>query len=303
MACARAGVVTHLPVLPRRTPALASTPVRIGPSRLFPRVHSTKAAKKPTQGQWLADVTKKNAYRPTLPQGEYQVTEAGIRAHMGRVFTTTGVSIGTALSGASVLVFAAPAFVQAAGMGLVVGGCITGLGSIFAFVASKYTVETYRDPKQEDAICHRAANSLGRQLAFSGLVASEALVLAPLLAIYQPASIVAVAAGTLAAMGGAVGFAAVRPVGSMEHWQPVLCGGLVGLLGLGLAAIFVPGLHVLESFGGIALFTALTAHDTQHAVVLYRDQKPDHLESAMDLLLNFVNMFMRLLHLSGVRKD
>jgi FtsH-binding integral membrane protein len=51
----------------------------------------------------------------------------------------------------------------------------------------------------------------------------------------------------------------------------------------------------VDTYGGILLFTAMNAYDTQLAMARYRDGDADHLGCATDLFLNFMNLLIRIM--------
>ena len=95
--------------------------------------------------------------------------------------------------------------------------------------------------------------------------------------------------------------------------RPTLISGLVMLIVYGIISLFVPGLGILDgimTLGAVALFLAYTAYDMQaiqHYYYYYRND-PDMLEkasvfSALQLYMDFINLFIRLLRYVGKRKD
>lgn len=100
---------------------------------------------------------------------------------------------------------------------------------------------------------------------------------------------------------------------NLSGLRPVLISGLVVLLVYGIITLFVPGLGILDgimTLGAVALFLAYTAYDMQaiqHYYYCYRHD-PDLLEkasifAALQLYLDFINLFIRLLRYVGKRKD
>jgi FtsH-binding integral membrane protein len=90
---------------------------------------------------------------------------------------------------------------------------------------------------------------------------------------------------------------------------------MMGLLGVILASvvnIFLksPGLHFAMSIIGVLIFVGLTAYDTQKVKEVYYQTAGDNeatskvaVMGALTLYLDFVNIFMQLLHLFGNRRD
>ncbi len=92
--------------------------------------------------------------------------------------------------------------------------------------------------------------------------------------------------------------------------RPVLMGGLIAILLLSLLSFFLP----ISNFGicivGVVLFVAFTAYDTQkiRSNYFYFQGNGDLLEkasifSALQLYLDFINLFLYLIRLFGRRND
>lgn len=99
----------------------------------------------------------------------------------------------------------------------------------------------------------------------------------------------------------------------LSSLRPILISGLIVLLVYGLVTLFVPGLGMLDgvmTLGAVALFLAYTAYDMQKVEQYYYAYQydPQMLEkaaifSALQLYLDFINLFIRLLRYVGKRKD
>ena len=95
--------------------------------------------------------------------------------------------------------------------------------------------------------------------------------------------------------------------------RPILTSGLVFLIVFSILSIFIPGLSALDkvvSIVGIGVFLAYTAHDTQkiRSYYNYYSGYPDLLEkasvfSALQLYLNFLNLFLYLLRFFNRRRN
>eukprot|EP00965_Chrysotila_dentata_P244444 6205979-Pleurochrysis_carterae.AAC.2 len=86
--------------------------------------------------------------------------------------------------------------------------------------------------------------------------------------------------------------------------------GVIVLLVAGVAGMFVPVtsawyplLHSISLYGGLALFTAYIAYDTQRMIDDYEMGEDDHLKHAVDLFINFKAIFTRVLFLLMGRSD
>lgn len=104
----------------------------------------------------------------------------------------------------------------------------------------------------------------------------------------------------------------MRTQSDLGRLRPILFGGLVALLLMGLvSALFrFSGMETLICFGGIALFVAFTAYDVQMIKrnYAYFAENGELLEkasiySALQLYLDFINLFLHLLQLLGRAKS
>lgn len=104
-----------------------------------------------------------------------------------------------------------------------------------------------------------------------------------------------------------------RMSGNLEGIRPVLVGGLILLIVYGILSWVIPGLRGFDrlmSLVGIAVFLGFTAYDVrmiQNYYYYYRGY-PDMLEkasifAALQLYLDFINLFLYLLRFMGKRKD
>ena len=95
--------------------------------------------------------------------------------------------------------------------------------------------------------------------------------------------------------------------------RPILVGGLLIIVIFGLFSIFIPGLGMLDTvmnLAGIALFLGFTAYDMQKIqhFYYYYQGNPEMLEkaaifSALELYLDFINLFLHLVQFLGKRRD
>ena len=85
--------------------------------------------------------------------------------------------------------------------------------------------------------------------------------------------------------------------------------GLIGLLVASLLAIWLPGLNMVVSIAGVLIFAGLTAYDTQRIKSMYdyvagTDQVDRVVVmSALNLYLDFINMFLFVLRLFGSSRN
>lgn len=139
-----------------------------------------------------------------------------------------------------------------------------------------------------------------------GLTMSTILLVYRLTAIVLCFLLTAVYFGALAAYG----FLTKRDLSSM--WT-ILISGTVFLILFGVVSMFIPGLEMFERVAcliGIATFLGWTAYDTQKLRVFYSyyASAPDMLAkasifSALQLYLDFVNLFLYLLRFLGNKRS
>lgn len=99
----------------------------------------------------------------------------------------------------------------------------------------------------------------------------------------------------------------------LSNMRPILFGGLIFLLIFSVLSLFIPALSAMDRIVclvGIAVFLGYTAYDTQKIKAYYHYYAgfPDMLEkasifSALQLYLDFLNLFIYLLRYLGVRRD
>ena len=109
---------------------------------------------------------------------------------------------------------------------------------------------------------------------------------------------------TTAIFGGASLMAYSMPKDKMLGYGRVLGGSLLGLIGLQLvgilSAVFMgPNpltslLFSIDNYVGIGLFTAFIAFDTHLAIKMYEMREADHLGMAVQFLLDFWNILIRI---------
>ena len=112
-------------------------------------------------------------------------------------------------------------------------------------------------------------------------------------------------------------FAAVAAYGwvtksDLCRLRPILFGGLVVLLVFAVLSLFLPlgGFDRIACLIGIAIFMGLTAYDVQkikHFYLAYQDDKSMlqrvSIYAALQLYLDFINLFVYLLRLMGKRRN
>ena len=100
---------------------------------------------------------------------------------------------------------------------------------------------------------------------------------------------------------------------SLAGYRSILLSGLIFLVVFGILATFIPGLSGMESVYcliGIGIFLGYTAYDTQRIreFYYYYSGYPDMMEkasifSALQLYLDFINLFLYLLRFLGRQRD
>ncbi|KAI5688168.1 Inhibitor of apoptosispromoting Bax1 [Leishmania braziliensis] len=106
---------------------------------------------------------------------------------------------------------------------------------------------------------------------------------------------------TAAVFGGFSSAAYLAPRASMVAWQGPLFGALIGMVALSLLNVFYPTAiaHSLILYGGLAIFSLMVAVDTQAMIERARCGAGDHVQDAMQMFLNVVNIFVRIAQIMG----
>ncbi len=99
----------------------------------------------------------------------------------------------------------------------------------------------------------------------------------------------------------------------LSRLRTVLVGGLIAIIIFNLLMLFIPGLQVADRIMctlGVILFLAFTAYDTQKIKAYYYGFQGDDamlkkasIISALELYLDFINLFLYLLRIFGKGKD
>ena len=97
----------------------------------------------------------------------------------------------------------------------------------------------------------------------------------------------------------------------LTRLKPILLGGLIFLIVCGLLSLFIP-LGVMDRIIcliGVAIFLGFTAYDTQKIRAFYEAYQGDQamlerasIYSALELYLDFINLFLYLLRFLGKSK-
>lgn len=129
---------------------------------------------------------------------------------------------------------------------------------------------------------------------------------------YDLGSLILVFGATALYFGGMAVFGYVTDI-DLSRMRNVLLGGLIFLIVMNLLMLFIPSLTALDRIVctlGVIVFLAYTAYDTQKIRSFYGAYQGDEamlkkasIFSALQLYLDFVNLFLYLLRLLGKRKN
>jgi hypothetical protein len=148
------------------------------------------------------------------------------------------------------------------------------------------------------------------QLTFWLFAATMGLSLASIFLVFTGESIARVffiTAGTFGAMS-LYGYTTKR---DLSAWGSFLFMGLIGIIIAMLVNLFIASsaLHFAISVIGVLVFTGLTAYDTQRIKEMYYELDGSDVVArkaimgALSLYLDFINMFVMLLHLFGTARE
>ena len=148
------------------------------------------------------------------------------------------------------------------------------------------------------------------QLTFWGFAALMGLSLGGVLLVFTGESIARVFFVT-AATFGAMSLYGYTTRRDLSGWGSFLFMGLIGVIIALVVNFFLqsPALHFAVSVIGVLVFTGLTAYDTQRIKSMYYELDASDVAArkaimgALSLYLNFINMFIMLLHLFGAARD
>lgn len=130
--------------------------------------------------------------------------------------------------------------------------------------------------------------------------------------LYELSSLILVFAATALYFGGMAVFGFVTNI-DLSRIRTVLVGGLIFLIIMNVLMMFIPGLQVADRVlctVGVIIFLAFTAYDTQKIRTFYNAFQGDEamlkkasVISALELYLDFINLFLYLLRLFGKKKN
>eukprot|EP00040_Diaphanoeca_grandis_P004984 m.30884 g.30884 ORF g.30884 m.30884 type:complete len:361 (-) comp16355_c1_seq1:145-1227(-) len=223
-----------------------------------------------------------NSIAARLDRSQLQTLEdKGTRQHIAKVYGTTASNIGFA--GAVTATSLAVGFVAPMWIGLV------GIVPLIGF----YMTDINTSPLLRGGLV-------------ASFLATSGLSLTPLIGfamVADPMIVPLALGGTMVIMAGTSAGALLAPRASMIRFAPVLGGGAMlllgaGLFGMGQAALTGAASPILGSFmlwGGFALAIGFTAYDTQNMIEEYRAGNKDVLRHSVDVFINFLMIFKRLL--------
>ncbi|WP_394272487.1 Bax inhibitor-1/YccA family protein [Butyricicoccus sp.] len=135
----------------------------------------------------------------------------------------------------------------------------------------------------------------------------NAVTFSSIFAIYSASSLVFVF-GMTALYFGVMALYGMVTKTDLSRVRPVLLFGLIALLVLALLSVFIPGMETGMCLIGVVIFVAFTAYDTQMIRRNYMafQGNPELLQkasiiSALQLYLDFINLFVYLIRLFGKR--
>lgn len=228
--------------------------------------------------------------------------DEGLKAHMNKVYGTMSVGM-LVTAGVAWAVGTSPSLLMT--MFSPETGKMNALGWIvtFAPVAMVFLFS---------AMLPRLS-AAAAQLFFYVYAAAMGLSLSFIFAVFTGASIATTFLSTAAAFAGLsiYGYTTKRNLSAMGSF---LMMGVIGIFIASLINIFLasPGLHFAISAVGVLVFAGLTAYDTQSIKGIYLQNARSGNEEwmakaaimgALQLYLDFINMFMFLLQFMGARRE
>ncbi len=226
-------------------------------------------------------------------QAEAAAVDAGLRAYMLRVYNYMCVAL--ALTGAvAFFVSTSPTLLQAIyGTPLMWVVFLAPLGMVF-FLSARI---------------HKMSAGTAQTM-FWIFAALVGLSLASIFIVYTGASVARVFFITAGAFAGLslVGYTTKRDLSGMRTF---LFMGVIGLVIAMVVNMFLgsSGLQLLISVAGVLIFAGLTAYDTQQIKLMYYEADSGEVATkksimgALRLYLDFLNMFIFLMHILGVSRN
>jgi len=249
----------------------------------------------------MANYENQPRYGGTIATGAAGAIDAGLRAHMLRVYNY--MTIGLVLTGSVAWAVANTSLMNLFFTATAAGGItLSGLGWV-ALIAPLGLVMLL-----SFGINRMSAGTA--QLVFWGYAALMGVSLAPILLLYTGASVAKVFFISAASFGALSlwGYTTTRDI---SGWGSFLFMGLIGLVVAMLVNIFLasPAIDFAISAIGVLVFAGLTAYDTQKIKEMYfvgddgavAGRKA--IMGALALYLDFINLFLMLLRLFGQNRN
>lgn len=250
-----------------------------------------------TNSSAITNSSSNSILQKPLSTSEVISNNLGLSKFIKKVYLTSGLGITGSLGTAWILSVGVPAFIDWHMPHFLFGGLAIGITGCVGLGLCKYTIS---EDKTE------SINSNGRLASFGLIVGGTSLMITPICLVGQIVSPMILPIATLMSlvtMGGATAYAYYLPPDKLLKWEGPVYAGLLGICGVGLSTlgslmIFGPNsfaslLHSVDVYGGILLFTCITAYETQLAVSMYQKGNPDHLGCATNVFLDFVNLLVR----------
>ena len=248
----------------------------------------------------MANLDNQPGYGATVARGAESAIDAGLRAHMIRVYNY--MTIGLALTGLTAFGTYSLAFTEVGGRVVpnALGQALFGSALVYVLMLAPLALVfflSFRIGKM----------SVGAaQATFWGYAALLGVSLAMIFAVYTAASITQVffiTAGTFGAMS-LWGYTTNRDLTGMGSF---LFMGLIGIILASIVNMFLgsSALGFAISIIGVLVFTGLTAYDTQKIKEMYYVGDDGTVAGrkaimgALRLYLDFINLFLMLLRLFG----
>ena len=236
------------------------------------------------QGGGRAAASRPGSEAGGAPVSQYDALSTGQAAYMRKVYGVTGSMCGVASVG------------MFAGVLFPISPLITGLGSLGVLLALSFGTNPQTTP---------APVRFGLLAAFAGLSGMSAGPLIGMSLQMDPLILPMAALASTGIFAGASIVSLLAPEGKMLSWGGPLMGGCFAMIGLGLVGMFYPHpiFQSIHLYGGLALFTAFVAYDTQQMVEDYRNGLEDPISHATGLFINIMAIFKRMLFIFMNRDD
>lgn len=220
-----------------------------------------------------------------------------LKTFLNKCYTYTGVSVGGFLALSQVSIMTGVAAMP-------MTSCLT-LAAFAPLIGMSFIQPTF----SQDQYGHmQLDNNNKRSACFWSFIGLTGVGISPFMmamTMGQPTLLPAALMVTTGICAGASLYAYSRPSDSLLYLKGPLFGSLLAMIGLqlagGLCAYAGMGTGLMEMsreislYGGIAIFTGFMAYDTHGAIQMFKEGRPDHLQVAMDLFLNFKALLVRIM--------